>query len=82
MLLTFERLNVLYNNSKNPELLKYERSRLISVYDGLHKKKEFASLSVEDFPFLEVPVPAKRVSRPVVDPNDDEDLDVDEDFFS
>lgn len=64
-------------------LVKYTRQYLLDAYDGLYRYKKFANLSLDDFPARPIPLASRKVVRSVVDPNLDEDGQVDDaDFFS
>jgi hypothetical protein len=65
-----------------PDLVKYNRVHFLDFYDGLYKYKEFASLSVEDFPMRSGPLIGWSLSRVLFNPNEDSDGDVGNDFFT
>lgn len=62
------------------DVSKYNRSRFLTFYDGLWRYKDFTQPSIIDFSLRDGPLVSKRLKRNEVDPNDDLDGEVDEDF--
>ena len=64
-----------------PHLRKYTRAHELEFFDGLFKYERFKNLSVDDFPARQVPLSKQSTPRATVDPNEDSDGEVGDDFF-
>jgi hypothetical protein len=65
-----------------PGLDTYTRPCLVSVYDGLHAYHRFETLSHSHFPLLDAPLRSRGQRRELWNPDIDEDVVVDDSFFT
>jgi hypothetical protein len=83
LLMTHSRLTTIQKRYPlAPELVKYNRAHLLNFFDGLHKYKDFANLSIDDFPLRDGPLIGRTLRRNAFDPNDDPDAEVGNDFYA
>jgi len=72
----------LYKTTRDSSLSKYNRQYVLDAYDGLHLKAEFhETLQASDFPLLQVPQSSRRSIRHGIDPTEDSDFELEDDFF-
>lgn len=76
-----QHLTLRFKETQNDDLSKYTRSHLSTVYDSFHSKKRFKSITIDDFPFRDVPTSNKRIQLPSINLDEDTDFDEEEDFF-
>ncbi|KAH8746170.1 hypothetical protein F5882DRAFT_422936 [Hyaloscypha sp. PMI_1271] len=76
------RMQKINETFREPGYAKYTREYVLQTYDGLHLR--FAGrLSVADFPLTEVPsTTARHASRPFIDPYEDSDGEIEDDFYT
>jgi hypothetical protein len=82
MIISTCRLISLFNRTKDASLSKYTRQYVLDLYDGLHKYTDFYKvLKPDDFPLLEFPWLSRRVTRHVINPVDDSENNLGDDFY-
>jgi hypothetical protein len=76
------RLALLFNRTKDASLSKYTRQYVLDLYDGLHKCADFHKvLKPTDFPLLEFPRSSRRVTRHAINPANDSENNLGDDFY-